>query len=253
MRVSAHLVSEKQARIGARSLIFTLQMAFPHPYVFRVCYSLCWMVDQFPVHAMAFGQTAIISILTRYLGLGALPQDDLAAVICAFQRLFFHRDAHFVYLYSDRDLIPMLIALIGCDSIFVSRTALRTIQIAIASEPAIGDALCEGALLETVARLVDAEPPFSLLKEIHGLAVLLIGAVTANVFFQVLAVPVMARVIGALAELQDEQMAVAVEIAMEKCSVEGLLPRMRESIAANGLSEAIAAFAESRPAFREII
>jgi hypothetical protein len=257
---SARLVSDTQARAAARCLILNLQMAFPHPLIFRICYSLCSMVDQFPAHVMAFGQTAIVSILTRYLAARDLPQDDLVSVICAFQRLFHCQDAHLVYLYGDADLIPRLVELVGFPSAFVCRTSLRTLQIALSADPTIGDLLCGGDLLATLAGLVDSEPPFAVLREVQDFAISLIGAVTGDQFVRLLGAPAIARVVARAADLQDEQvgrLAAALEGGAGKCSARGLLPQVWELIGVNGMSESIAAIADvveqSRPLFRVLL
>jgi hypothetical protein len=167
---AARLATEKHARLAAECLIACLQLRYPHPALFRICYSLCAMIDQFPAHVMAFGQTRVLLILTQYLAEPALEPDSVAAAVCVFQRLFFHADAHSVYLYADDELFPRLLALVEFPSWLVRKVALRTLAIALQGNHGMAAQML--AALPVLERTVDA--PFAFVRESADFLILLL-------------------------------------------------------------------------------
>jgi hypothetical protein len=199
-------------------------------------------VDAFPEHVVAFGQTAIVAMLTRYLAEPGIPSDDLAGVLCAFQRLFFHPDAHWAYLVGDRDLIPRIIALLDSSADIVRRRALRTLEIACHEEPEIADQICEEAL-GAVSRVLESDPSFALKREASDFVGVLIGAVSARQFISVLGDDSVKAVIVGADEFSGEEvqrLVVALERATENCVGEGVIRELREALIENALLEKIA-------------
>jgi hypothetical protein len=208
---AARLVTAKHARRAAACLIFHLTLRFPHPAICRISYSLCAMVDQFPAHVMAFGQTRVLLTLERYLAEAALPPDSLSAVLCVFQRLFFHIDAHSVYLYSDPELFALLLTLLDFPEWRARRAALRTLAIALQGDRAVAPRLL-GALpvLERAA-----DPPFAFVRERANFAILVLESLPAADAAD--ALPAVAGLIGGAEDLGEEQaarLALAVERAV---------------------------------------
>jgi hypothetical protein len=206
---------------------------------------------------MAFGQTAIVALLSRYLAEPSLPPRDLAAVVCAFQRLFFHRDAHFAYLFADADVIPRIVALADADTDLVRRTALRALQIALHAEPRIADALCDA----TVLRAAASEAPFVVWCEVVGFVAFLIGAVSARRFVEIVGETVVVRVVGEVRDLEERlkvRLAAGLEIAFEKCEAEEIVGDAWAVIEREGIVDAVAWIAEEvrgfdMPALRGLV
>jgi hypothetical protein len=243
---SCAFVGDSEVTEIAKCLVDILTQEWPSPFIFRICYCLCKLTDAFPDRIMFVGQSAIVMLLGRYLFRGGdfpVDDDELFAVICVFQALFFWPGPHFSYLYPDESLFRQFIALTGDPGENIRRAAIRTLTLAISRGPEIIEGLVTHGFPKQLNRLIECEPPFSIVQEVGACVICLLNGADCETFLKLMQSPIVAYLLFNCREFWERHLiplAEAVQAGIQKCGQDAAIEALQVILTETGLIEPIA-------------